>query len=78
MRGRAGSAHIGVNDVVNDAFISTVVGHYLLFEARDDRRLLDSAVIETNELPLPPQQNWDPASPYHNLCQVLHTTLVRK
>jgi len=52
------------------AIISTFAGHYLLFEARDDRGLLDSAVIETRVLPLPPQLNWDPTSPYHNLCQV--------
>jgi len=51
-----------------------VLGHYLLFEAGNDHQLLDSAVIETNVLPVPPQQNWDATSPYYNLCQVLYCT----
>lgn len=46
------------------------LGNYLLFEAGDDHKLLDNAVIETKVLPAPPPQNWDPTSPYHNLCQV--------
>jgi len=50
-----------------------VLGHYLLFEAGDDHQLLDSAVIETNLLPVPSQQNWNSTSPYYNLCQVLYT-----
>ena len=56
--------------------MSIVLGYYLLFEARNDRSLLDSAIIETAVLPLPLQQNWDPNSPYHNLCQVVHTLVV--
>jgi len=52
-------------------FWTRVVGHYLLFEAGDDHELLDSAVIETTLLPTPPTLNWDAASPYYNLCQVL-------
>ena len=51
-------------------FLTRAVGHYLLFEAGDDHKLLDSAVIETTLLPTPPL-NWDAASPYYNLCQVL-------
>jgi len=55
-------------------FLTRAVGHYLLFEAGDDHKLLDSAVIETTLLPTPPPINWDAASPYYNLCQVLSST----
>jgi len=59
-----------VQEKANQAVADLFLGYYLLFEAGDDHAMLDSAIIETNLLPLPPQTNWNQTSPYHNLCQV--------
>jgi len=65
-----------VQEKANQAVSDLFLGYYLLFEAGDDHAMLDSAIIETNLLPLPPQTNWNQTSPYHNLCQVRRTWLL--
>lgn len=44
-------------------------GHYIYIEANEGA-FGDKAIIETVELPGPPNVVWDASSPYHNTCQV--------